>query len=145
MDLTVRESNNNIQLERIVALRYEILRKPWHQPYESSKDELEEQSVNAFIEDENNAVIACGRLQKNNEQTAQVRYMAVSASHRGKGLGAQVLRYLENRARDWKVSMVQLQARENAVKFYEAQGYRVVEKTFLLWGQIQHFLMEKHV
>jgi predicted GNAT family N-acyltransferase len=36
-----------------------------------------------------------------------------------------------------------LQAREGAVKFYQSLGYKVIEKTYLLFGQIQHYKMEK--
>jgi predicted GNAT family N-acyltransferase len=139
----VLESTSPSQLERIIALRFEILRKPWNQPYESSRDELEDKSINAFIENENKNVVACGRLQKNDPHTAQVRYMAVDAAHRGRGLGAAILSHLEERASEWKITRIQLQARENAVDFYQSQGYRIVEKSFLLWGQIQHYLMEK--
>lgn len=139
----VLESTAASQLEKIIGLRYEILRKPWNQPYESSLDELEDKSINAYIEDENKNVVACGRLQKNDPHLAQVRYMAVDPAFRGKGLGAAILSYLEGRASEWRVTRVQLQARENAVDFYQSQGYRIVEKSFLLWGQIQHYLMEK--
>jgi predicted GNAT family N-acyltransferase len=143
MKYNVLESNKESQLAKIIALRYEILRRPWGQPYDSSRDELEEQSINAYIEDRDNNVIACGRLQKNDARTAQVRYMAVAEHLRGKGLGAAILSHLEMRALDWSVARIQLQARENAVKFYEGKGYTIVEKSFLLWGQVQHYLMEK--
>jgi hypothetical protein len=38
-----------------------------------------------------------------------------------------------------------LQARENAVPFYLSIGYSIVEKSFLMWGLIQHFKMEKAI
>jgi predicted GNAT family N-acyltransferase len=40
-------------------------------------------------------------------------------------------------------SKIFLQARENAVPFYITMGFRVTEKTFLLFEKIQHFAMEK--
>jgi predicted GNAT family N-acyltransferase len=145
MKFKVHESNSESELKKIIDLRYEILRKPWGQPYESSGDELEAQSVNAYIEDQDKKVIACGRLQKNDARTAQVRYMAVDQSYRGKGLGAEILSHLERRASEWKVERIQLQSRDNAVDFYKTKGYEIVEKSFLLWGQIQHYLMEKSI
>ena len=36
-----------------------------------------------------------------------------------------------------------LHARENAVNFYKHCGYTVVEKSYLMWGEIQHYLMKK--
>ena len=38
---------------------------------------------------------------------------------------------------------VVLEARENAVPFYESLGYSMIEKSYLLFGEIQHFRMKK--
>jgi hypothetical protein len=38
-----------------------------------------------------------------------------------------------------------LQAREKAIPFYERLGYKVVEKTHLLFGEIQHYKMRKEI
>jgi N-acetylglutamate synthase-like GNAT family acetyltransferase len=141
--IQVKEAADPVSLEKIIGLRYEILRKPWDQTFESASDNLEECSINAYAEDHSGRAIACGRLQKNDERTGQIRYMAVDKGSQGKGLGRAVLHYLERRAREEGLKTVILQARENAVPFYEAQGYTVVEKTFLLWGKIQHYLMQK--
>src|SRR5690606_36623092 len=94
---TVKEAMTDQELSGILDLRYEILRKPWDQPYESSGDELENSSVNAYIGDPFNEIIACGRLQVNADGGGQVRYMAVRPSSRGKGLGSIVLSFLEEK------------------------------------------------
>lgn len=139
----VRESASPDEFRNIMNLRYRVLRQPWDQPFETSQDELEDHAVNAYIADETGEVIACGRLQENAARTGQVRFMAVDPGQQGKGLGRQVLRYLEEKAVTLGFVKIELQARENAVYFYEANGYRVREKSFLLWGLIQHYLMEK--
>jgi predicted GNAT family N-acyltransferase len=36
-----------------------------------------------------------------------------------------------------------LHAREMAVPFYERMGFQVTEKSHLLFGEIQHYLMQK--
>ena len=36
-----------------------------------------------------------------------------------------------------------LNARENAVIFYEKLGYKIIKKTNLLFGKIQHYEMKK--
>jgi N-acetylglutamate synthase-like GNAT family acetyltransferase len=141
--ISVKESNSKEELASILELRYEVLRKPWGQPASTATDELEETSVNAFITDENNKVIACGRLQKNGKETGQIRFMAVSPAHQGEGLGKHIVRFLEIRGKEMDLKKIELQARDNAVRFYESCGYSVKEKSFLLWGQIQHYLMEK--
>jgi N-acetylglutamate synthase-like GNAT family acetyltransferase len=141
--LTVKEATTKEQVDAILQLRYEILRKPWNQPASTATDDLEESSINAFIADQNGAVIACGRLQENENKIGQIRFMAVSNAYQGKGLGKMIVDHLEKRGKDLSLKTIELQARENAVKFYESCGYKIKEKSFLLWGQIQHFLMEK--
>jgi ribosomal protein S18 acetylase RimI-like enzyme len=36
-----------------------------------------------------------------------------------------------------------LHAREIAIGFYQKLGYETIEKSHLLFGEIQHYLMEK--
>lgn len=139
---TLREACSTEELEKIFFLRFKILREPWNQPYESARDEFESQSVNSYAELDGE-VVACGRLQRTGTDTGQIRYMAVASGKQGQGFGKMILEHLEKRAREFGFRSVCLQARENAVPFYSASGYRTSAKTFLLWGQIQHYLMEK--
>lgn len=141
----VKEAKTKTELEAIIALRYTILRQPWNQPAETASDHLEESSCNAFITNEQGAVIACGRLQENEHKTGQIRYMAVASAYQGKGLGKLILQFLEEKATEIQLRKIELQARENAIEFYKAKGYVIKEKSFLLWGIIQHYLMEKSV
>ena len=131
------------ELERIIQLRVDILRKPWNQPAATATDEAESKSINVFIEDEHKEVLACARLQENEGKVGQIRFMAVSEKFQGKGLGKIVVKKAEETAKQMGLTKIELQARENAVEFYKSAGYTIKEKTFLLWGIIQHYLMEK--
>lgn len=137
-------SKTSSELDAIIQLRYEVLRKPWNKSIESATDEFEEQAINAYIA-ENKEVIACGRLQINSANIAQIRFMAVSNNHQGKGLGKQIAIALEKEALKLGVQKIELQARENAVVFYKTLGYEVVTKSHKLWDVIQHYLMEKKI
>ena len=137
-------TTNPQTIERIIDLRYEVLRKPWNKPRETATDELEMQSVNSYIE-ENGSVLACGRLQDNGGGTGQVRYMAVAEGQQGKGLGKLILNRLEEEALAMGIGTIELQARENALGFYRAKGYVVKETSFKLWDLIQHYLMTKNL
>lgn len=132
-------------LEEIIDLRYRILREPWGQSRESASDDKESEAVNAILRSESGALIACGRLQKNSETKGQVRYMAVAKEWQGRGLGKLILHKLEQEALRLGLSEIELQARENALEFYKCQGYHIQEKSFLLWGKIQHYLMLKEL
>lgn len=142
METNVKIASNNSEIASIIQLRYDVLRAPWGQPKDTATDDLEIKSVNAYIAI-NSEVIACGRLQENEDKVGQIRFMAVAKNHQGKGLGEKILAELEMAARKKQMVTIELQARENAVKFYEKNGYSIVKSSFLLWGQIQHYLMQK--
>jgi predicted GNAT family N-acyltransferase len=142
---TVKQATTNSQLHSILQLRYEVLRAPWNQPIETATDDLEQSSINAFIEDSLGEVIACGRLQENENKVGQIRFMAVNQSYQGKGLGKLIVDFLEDKGQELNLTTIELQARENAVEFYERCGYKIKQKSFLLWDQIQHYLMEKQI
>ena len=71
--------------------------------------------------------------------------MAIRPDYQGQGLGHLLLAHLEERARRLGLASMMLQAREKAVNFYERAGYRVVEKSYVLFGEIQHYRMEKEL
>ena len=131
------------EINAILELRYAILRKPWQQSKDSSSDGHEDTSYNAFVKNEEGKVIACGRLQLNEGHIAQIRYMAVANNQQGKGLGRMILIALEEKAKEIGAKKIELQARENALEFYKANNYNLKERTHLLFGVIQHYLMEK--
>ncbi len=141
--MEVKEAKTKQEVEAIIDLRYKILRQPWDQPRGTGTDNLEDTSINAFIADENGVVLACGRLQENENKVGQIRFMAVDGSQQGKGLGKKIVEFLEIKGKQMGLKKIELQARENAVEFYKSNGYTIKEKSFLLWGIIQHYLMEK--
>lgn len=140
----VKFTQNKEIIERIISLRYEVLRKPWNKPADTATDELEYESINAYIE-LNDKIIACARLQDNGNGLGQIRFMAVSQTQQGKGLGKQIVLAIEEEAKKMGLEKIQLQARDNAVEFYKSCGYTIKEKTFLMWDLIQHFLMDKTI
>jgi N-acetylglutamate synthase-like GNAT family acetyltransferase len=133
------------EIEKILDLRFRILREPWGQSKDSSSDGHEHTSHNVYIKDKNGNVAACGRLQSNDATSGQIRYMAVANDMQGKGLGKTILKALEEKAKELGLKKIELQARENALEFYKSNNYILKEKTHLLFGVIQHYLMEKSI
>ena len=132
------------EFRRYYNLRYKILRKPWGQPMGSERDMGEEKSTHRMIIDgKTGEAIAVGSVQFNTKDEAQIRYMAVADEFQGQGFGSQILSALEEMARKKGSKQMILQARENAIQFYKNNGYEIKEKTHLLFGEIQHWLMEK--
>ena len=146
MKITVIEPQTLEEFKQYYSLRYEILRKPWGQPKGSERDNDDEISHHRMISDGiTGDTIAVGRLQFNTKEEAQIRYMAVADNYQGQGLGSKIVTALEDIALDKGASRIILQARSNAVQFYQSNGYEIVEKTHLLFDEIQHWLMKKEL
>ena len=144
--MKIIEPKSSEEFKKYYNLRYAVLRKPWEQPLGSERDEIEETSIHRMIVDENlGDALAVGRLQFNSTHEAQIRYMAVADEFQGKGLGSQIILALEEVARGKGIQRIILSARENALQFYKSNGYEIVKKAHLLFGDIQHWLMEKEL
>ena len=144
--MNIIEPKSSEEFRKYYNLRYEILRKPWGQPIGSERDEGETTSIHRMIiDDKTGEVLAVGRLQFNSIDEAQIRYMAVLDKFQGQGLGNQIISALEDVARKNGNKWMILSARENALQFYKNNGYEIVRKTHLLFGEIQHWLMQKEL
>jgi N-acetylglutamate synthase-like GNAT family acetyltransferase len=131
------------EFEAYYLVRYEVLRKPWNQPIGSEKDEHEDKCIHAMACDEHKNVIGVCRLQFNSDSEAQIRYMGVKENTQGLGIGKKLIEFMEQKAKQKGTAKMILQARSNAVDFYKKCGYTIIEKSYLMWGEIQHYLMEK--
>ena len=128
--------------EAYYELRWRTLRAPWQQPRGTEKDDKEENSIHLFaLVDGHPAGVA--RIQFNDEETAQLRFMGVAEEYRSTGTGKKLLEEAERITLRQGRKKIIMQARETAVPFYQKSGYVIIEKTFLLWNSIQHFMMEK--
>jgi N-acetylglutamate synthase-like GNAT family acetyltransferase len=141
--IQIIEPQTTQQFEAYYLLRYQVLRQPWNQPPGSEKDNDEATSDHAMACDANNNALGVCRLQMNSPAEAQLRYMGVKTNTRGLGIGKKLITYMEQKALQKGATKMILQSRESAVDFYKKCGYNVVEKSYLMWGQIQHYLMEK--
>ena len=126
-------------------LRWEVLRQPWQQPEGSEKDELEEDAFHFAAFDNSNTIIGVARLHLQDSETGQVRYMAVLPLFRGQGIGRQLLQAIEARAASLGLDKIVLNARENAVRFYQQAGYSIIKPAHTLYGVIPHFLMSRQL
>ncbi|MDH5387456.1 MAG: GNAT family N-acetyltransferase [Gammaproteobacteria bacterium] len=145
MLITIKQPRSEKEFEDYYELRWRILRDPWQQPKGSEKDELENESFHVMACDENNNVAGVGRLHFNNETEAQIRYMAVSPEHIEQGIGTSMLEALEEKSRLEHCKTIVLDARKNAVVFYQKKGYELLGKSHLLFGSIQHYRMLKFI
>lgn len=133
------------EFEQYYQLRWQVLRQPWGQALGSERDSLEQESFHRMIMDENNKVLAVGRLEKMSQFSGQIRFMAVCQSAQGQGLGLQIIEALEQQARKLGIKVLTLNARENALSFYQKLGYTSKGFSHLLFDEIKHFTMSKEI
>jgi len=140
-----RSPKTNLEFEQYYQLRWQVLRQPWGQALGSERDSLEQESYHRMVIDEHNKVLAIGRLETINQFSGQIRFMAVSPEAQGQGLGRQIIEALEQQARKLGISELTLNARENALSFYQKLGYTSKGFSHLLFDEIKHFIMSKQL
>ena len=83
-----------------------------------------------FVVRDEDAAIACGALKVLDATTGEVKHMFVHPSHRGRGLGRQILAAVEDHARGLGMTRVVLDTNEcltEAVTMYERSNYVSIE------------------
>jgi ribosomal protein S18 acetylase RimI-like enzyme len=143
-ELVIKSPETGQEWQQYDELAYRVLRAPWNQeplPREPASDLLI--PALALLPDGSAAGVA--RLEKTGAMQWQLRQMAVAPQAQGKGIGRQLVVYLEERAREAGATEIMMHARENAVGFYKTLGYETVESSYLLFGLIPHFLMRKSI
>lgn len=141
----IRSPENTAEWEAYYNLRYSILRAPWGQAKgsEQTPDEAQHQHFAYF--DDANELLGVGRLDQVDAQTAQIRFMAVAESQQGIGIGKMLMLQMETESKAKGIQKIILHAREIALPFYAKLDYQLIEKSHLLFGKIQHFLMQKQL
>lgn len=140
--IEIRTPQSNSEWQAYYDLRYRVLREPWQQPLGSERNELDAISVHLACFD-NDVLVGVLRIDTENTDFAQVRFMAVDTNAQGKGIGKRLMRSAEEKVHLLGYKKIMLQARENALPFYQNLGYKRLEKTHLLFGEIQHWRMER--
>jgi len=142
--MELKEPTTSEDFEKYFELRWRILRAPWKQPKGSEQDDEEDRSHHIMAM-ENDLLIGVARLQFPEQNIAQLRYMAIDRRYQNKGIGREIVAYMEDIARKNNAEQLILHARNNALGFYEKLGYKITEKSYLLFNSIQHYKMRKEL
>lgn len=129
------------EYQQMVELRNEVLRKPLGLTFQPEELEREkEDTLICVFEDD--VLLGCCLLTRIDNKCIRLRQMAVQNNLQGKGIGASMMNYAENVARDAGYSKMIMHARKSAIGFYEKLGYKVTGKEFEEIT-IPHIIMEK--
>jgi predicted GNAT family N-acyltransferase len=124
--------------EKLRAVRLAVFVVEQNIPEELEWDEFDAPSVHAIAEDAQGAPIGCGRLLSD----GHIGRMAVLSDWRGRGVGAALLVYLIELARERGDQRVLLNAQTQAMPFYARYGFAPVGAQFEEAG-IPHWTMER--
>lgn len=128
---------------QMLKLRDAILRKPLGLSFspEDVEKEKDNMLIGAFEEER---MLGCCMLVKEQPEIVRLRQMAVLNDLQGKGIGRALMNFAENLARDSGYKIIRMHARQNSVGFYEKVGYRIKGDQFIEIT-IPHFIMEKEL
>lgn len=135
--------HGTVQYAQMIELRSQVLRKPLgldftEEELDREKDEI---LIAAFDEDE---ILGCCMLCKTDNSELRLRQMAVKDEIQGTGIGASIIGFAENLARDKGYHKIIMHARDSAIGFYEKLGYKVIGEPFTEVN-LQHHLMQKEL
>jgi predicted GNAT family N-acyltransferase len=129
------------EYKQMVDLRYNMLRKPLGLTFSEEELEAEKNNIHLCCFDDDKLEGCCMLVSKDNN-TVQLRQMAVVSGLQGKGIGRVLMQFAENIARDRGFKKLIMHARKTAVGFYEKLGYKRIGNEFLE-VTIPHYAMEK--
>ena len=132
------------EYKQMVSLRYSILREPLGLSF--TEEELAKEKNNILIAafEEEDDMLGCCMLTKIDNQTLQLRQMAVKNNLQGKGIGASIMSFAETISRDKGYRSIIMHARDTAIGFYEKFGYKVIGEPFIEIN-LPHHVMEKKI
>jgi GNAT superfamily N-acetyltransferase len=131
------------EYRQMVGLREQLLRKPLGITFTSEEleNEKDEVMIGSFDEED---MLGCCILTKVDEHTVRLRQMAVQPEYQRKGVGASILSFAENLARDKGYKYLIMHARDTAIGFYEKFGYKIKGNPFTEVG-LPHHVMQKEL
>jgi ribosomal-protein-alanine N-acetyltransferase len=135
-------------LAEIFQVRWDVLRpdRPIETANFAGDDAPDTIHVGAFVDARNICCATATRAPWQNNPAWQLRGMGVVADWQKKGVGQLVLAKLEElvqQAAD--LPLIWCNAREEAVMFYEKQGWQVASESFYIEDVGPHFKMTKYL
>lgn len=131
------------ELEKAFHIREVVFVQEQQCPIEDEFDEYDHLDAACFhiLAYQEGQPAGTGRV-RFNEKTAKLERICILKQFRGKGIGKDIVRALENIAHKHHASEVVLHGQEHAEGFYHSLGYKTASDLFMEDG-IPHLLMTK--
>lgn len=136
-------STDSPAYEQMVDLRMEVLLNPIGIPrtYINPEKESQDILIAAF---EDNQLLGCCILTHCTKNSMQLRQMAVKQNIQRSGIGASIVAFAENKAKELGYKTLFMHSRDAVISFYEKQGYKIDGEGFTEVN-IPHHKMEKEL
>ncbi|CAM5658777.1 acetyltransferase [Streptomyces spiroverticillatus] len=150
---TVRPADGPEDLQACFAVRKEVFVVEQEVPAELEYDTYDSTAVHVLAVGEDGTPLGTGRLLYGADaagktgggpEVGSLGRLAVSAAARGLGVGAALVRGIEEAARERGLTAVDLHAQTHALGFYERLGYAAYGPVFLDAG-IDHRAMRREL
>ncbi len=129
--------------KKAVDLRYLVLRKPLGLNYSQEQLSAESNEYH-FIAERMGEIVGCLLLKPLENETVQMRQVAVAENFQGKGIGKLLVKHSEEFALKNGYKKIILHARDTAIEFYKSLGYSVTSEMYYE-VTIPHYTMEKNL
>lgn len=90
-------------------------------------------------------VIGAGCIHELEDGVGRILLMTVDENYQKRGIGKTIITKLEDYAVGQNWHTIRLWARKNAIDFYNKINYKIVADGYLLFGVIEHKIMEKDI
>lgn len=144
--LAIRSPITKEEWDGYYDLRYRLLLKPLNQERGSEQHSGDGDEKNVHLAIFHPNIKAVARVDRLANGVTQARFVAVDEDVQRAGYGSILMEKAEEVAiaRGEKTTRMILHARDSCVDFYKRKhGYEVVEKSYLLFDTVQHYLMKK--
>jgi len=142
MDYRVRFISTPEERELAFTLRREVFEDEQGVPRPLDRDASDHNANHVVAIDDRGRCVGTGRLVRVDARTAQIGRMAVAASHRRHGVGAEVIAMLEQLAILRGTGEIICHVQLPAIPFFRRRGYVQRGEQFLSEG-VPHVLMFK--
>ena len=141
--IVVKLVETEAEMEAAMGVRFRVFVAEQAVPAEEELDDADATASHAVAICQGQ-VVGTGRLVQQDDGDAQIGRMAVDQTWRRRGIGDQILRFLEEEARAQGMRRCVLHAQEYVKGFYAAHGYQEQGETFLEVN-IPHIEMRKEL
>jgi predicted GNAT family N-acyltransferase len=141
--LVIKLVESEAELDAAIGVRFRVFVAEQLVPPDEELDQADATASHAIALYQGQ-VVGTGRLVRQGGRTAQIGRMAVDQAWRRRGIGGQILGYLEEEARSQGMHHCVLHAQEYVKGFYAAHGYQEYGDVFLE-VHIPHVKMRKEL